>query len=1080
MNPLLFPIIILLLKLIIPFPVSFHLYADDYIVTIKNKNQPDSTSFTIPDVSSLKEWFRGLRKYGPFEANYGDEFQVILYNQATGCLYGLGGYMEVDGYQVSTNSDTNLMYFTCTNCTVPRDTSCPGNNKIQDSEGYRIIGDGDDNGIENYYEYIITIPPSLSHILEVRNETVNYVIQYDADNITIEFLLGEEKMIELSTYIKMIVNNYFLSDFDDKVILGDKANIQYELFDQIELYDEQNLIGLLTDVSSVSSGKKNYNVTYKSNSNKIEGYIESFQYYSNKTLVENENYVKSSYNGTITLKVCMLNCTNCPIVGDELVCYKCNTSYYLSKKQCVYECEGQVFLRESYVDNSKLCITKDKCNEKGYKVEMSDNLPRECIQQCNVNYPYTSKDNTECVKCNKQGEYINGDICDTHCQSDNDYKYLNNGTNICSKTCDMNYHLSENEIFERVCVDKCEGDYPYHIQYSDPDECVKECPDPYYTLEEKKECLTEEDCIGIGYYGNKKKKCTKTCLGTCEYLDDKIDECECTKEEISNILPEELLDVGKIIKGIGFYAEVYDSKEIPELNDKTSSLNISNCEKILREKNKIPDDEKLYIVKYDYENEDYLSFDYEIYYNNKKLNLSYCKDIELTTNIKISDDVNVELHSQFSENGIDLFNAKDNFFTDICTVSNIKNNSDITLKDRQKYFYLLEKYNLDESNCNYNSYNSTNKRISFDCNQNNDINTIKSTDRDNIVFPEKKRNWFENFLFKKNYNNILVFKCFNLFSNLKKNIFNLGFWFMLSVFLCQIISILFYFLKEKMRFNRNLEKIFKYIDNKIPKLDNYKKSKFERFYSKQYRVDTNEDSRFDNAFIVDKSIYDYKKIFFVPYNIALYYSEKKLCKDFCIIYKMKNIFLSIFNHISIFDLLNVNLSNILLHISVLFSINAFSINDDVVSNKFMTGKIPFKVHFKKWNISILFNSLICYFLLRLFNFSIVNLIINENNFSHFFYFEIFKSLYKKVKCKIFFFHFTQMIFTLLLWIYLTLYCFAYNNTQWDWFKQAWFSYIEVYILEFLFLLFISILRIIGLRHKIKYCYNTYLYLIWKF
>jgi hypothetical protein len=174
--------------------------------------------------------------------------------------------------------------------------------------------------IENYYEYIITIPPSLSHILEVRNDTVEYVIQYNADNITIEFLLGEEKMIKLSTYIKMIVNNYFLSDFNDKNILGDNANIQYELFDQIELYDEQNLIGLLTDVSSVSSGNKNYNVTYKSNANKIEGYIESFQYYSNKTLVENEDYIKSSYNGTITLKVCMLNCTNCPIVDEELVC----------------------------------------------------------------------------------------------------------------------------------------------------------------------------------------------------------------------------------------------------------------------------------------------------------------------------------------------------------------------------------------------------------------------------------------------------------------------------------------------------------------------------------------------------------------------------------------------------------------------------------------------------------------------------------------------------------------------------------------------------------------------------------------
>ena len=155
---LLFLIIIFLLKLIIPFPVSFHLYADDYIVTIKNKNQPDTTSFTIPDVDTLKKWYQGLRKYGPFEANYGDEFQVILYNQANGCLYGLGGYMKVDGYQVSTNSDTNLMYFTCTNCTVPRDTSCTGDNKIQDSEGYRIIGDGDDNGIENYYEYILQNP----------------------------------------------------------------------------------------------------------------------------------------------------------------------------------------------------------------------------------------------------------------------------------------------------------------------------------------------------------------------------------------------------------------------------------------------------------------------------------------------------------------------------------------------------------------------------------------------------------------------------------------------------------------------------------------------------------------------------------------------------------------------------------------------------------------------------------------------------------------------------------------------------------------------------------------------------------
>jgi hypothetical protein len=323
----------------------------------------------------------------------------------------------------------------------------------------------------------------------------------------------------------------------------------------------------------------------------------------------------------------------------------------------------------------------------------------------------------------------------------------------------------------------------------------------------------------------------------------------------------------------------------------------------------------------------------------------------------------------------------------------------------------------------------------------------------------------------------MVFKCLNLFSNLKDNLFNLGFWFMLSIFCCQIIAIIYYFCREKVRFNKNLSKIFKHIDKEIPRLNHFKKTKFERYYSSNYRININEDTRFDNAFILDKSIYDYKKIFFVPYNIALYYSEKKLCKDFSIIYKMKNLLLSIYNHIYIFELLNVKLSKFLFDISILFLINAFCFNDNVVSIKFMNGKIPLKLQFKKTIISLVVNTFLNYFFFKFFNFSIVNLIINENNFSLIFYFNVFKRLIKKIKCKIFYFHFIQLIFTILIWIYLTLYCFVYYNTQWDWFKQAWISYFEKYIINFFFLLFVSILRIISLQKKIKWCYNIYLYLI---
>ena len=1059
-------IIIYILPIIISFPVSFHFYVDDYIVSISNTNKPNTREYTAGTVYE-RTFNLEFRHFGPFNANYGDVFHFLLYNQKEECLYGLGGYFKINGYYISTNSDnSDNSLFQCLNCT--HENQCKGTHDPENTKNYRIIGTGDLNDIEFHYLYTISMPSNFQDLLNRRDVNLGNNIEGNADKFTVNLMLGEEININLYRYFNIVIPNYFIECFNDTTVLGDFNEIIFPVYDDIKIIDGDNLIGSIIDIGN---GKKNYNITYKSNPSKINGYIETFEYYSYKSL--NVEEYRSSNIGKVKIIVCMINCTECPIDGNELTCSKCNTTYYLSEKECVYECEEQVFLKEPYGYNQKKCITKEECYQKGYKIEISDEIPYECIQNCKTDY-YNSYDGKECVKCNLENQYINGKSCDDHCYSD--FLYLNDGTNICSKICDINFFKSENEISQYICIETCPDHHPYHIKSFNQKECLKECPDIYYNNEETKECLTYEECIDMGFYVNKKKNCTRTCLGTCEYLDDSINQCECTKEEISNILPMELLEIGKIINGKGFYAEVYDTKNIPEFNDNTSSLNISNCEKILRENNNISEEEKLYIVKYDYENEDYLSLNYEIYYNNQKLELLDCSNTEFTVNFKTNDDINIELHQVFFENGIDLFNSDDKFFTDICTVPNIKNNSDITLKDRQKYFYLLEKYNLDESNCRYNNFNSENKRIYFNCFQNNNINNIKQTHRNNHLF-QKSRNWFENFLYKNNYNNIMVFKCFNLFSNLKDNLFNLGFWFMLSIFCCQIIAIIYYFCREKVRFNKNLSKIFKHIDKEIPRLNHFKKAKFERYYSSNYRIDINEDTRFDNAFILDKSIYDYKKIFFVPYNIALYYSEKKLCKDFSIIYKMKNLLLSIYNHIYIFELLNVKLSKFLFDISILFLINAFCFNDNVVSIKFMNGKIPLKIQFKKTIISVVVNTFLNYFFFKFFNFSILNLIINENNFSRIFYFNVFKRLIKKIKCKIFYFHFIQLIFTILIWIYLTLYCFVYNNTQWDWFKQAWISYFEKFIINFFFLLFVSILRIISLQKKIKWCYNIYLYLI---
>ena len=96
-NPI--QIIIYILPIIISFPVSFHLYVDDYIVSISNENKPNTREYTAGTVYE-RTFIRELRDFGPFNANYGDVFHFLLYNQKEVCLYGLGGYFKINGYYI--------------------------------------------------------------------------------------------------------------------------------------------------------------------------------------------------------------------------------------------------------------------------------------------------------------------------------------------------------------------------------------------------------------------------------------------------------------------------------------------------------------------------------------------------------------------------------------------------------------------------------------------------------------------------------------------------------------------------------------------------------------------------------------------------------------------------------------------------------------------------------------------------------------------------------------------------------------------------------------------------------------------
>ena len=73
--------------------------------------------------------------------------------------------------------------------------------------------------------------------------------------------------------------------------------------------------------------------------------------------------------------------------------------------------------------------------------------------------------------------------------------------------------------------------------------------------------------------------------------------------------------------------------------------------------------------------------EYAIFDGNKtKLDLSYCKNVEIKIKYEIKDDslLNKTMISYYSELGIDIFDSNDSFFKDICYPFSISN-SDIIL-----------------------------------------------------------------------------------------------------------------------------------------------------------------------------------------------------------------------------------------------------------------------------------------------------------------------------------------------------------------------------------------------------------------
>ena len=285
---------------------------------------------------------------------------------------------------------------------------------------------------------------------------------------------------------------------------------------------------------------------------------------------------------------------------------------------------------------------------------------------------------------------------------------------------------------------------------------------------------------------------------------------------ISSLINE--ANSSEIINGSDFIALIFPSDSLnPEEQIKKgiSAIDLGNCTNVLKEHYQINKDECLYVLNIESkknkskENMDSNSFNLgknvqiEIYdKSGNNLDLSICKeDIKVMKYIGDEGELNIETAKSLAEQGIDIFNAKDDFFNNLCKDYSDVNKKDIIINDRRNDIY--QNATFCQKGCSYSGINYELMTANCICNSSlikissnkNDVNNLNNNneEEDSITFKKFEKIFIANLLDF----NLDVIKCYNLVFNLKILKKNIGFYCMGFLFLLQIIS-LFVFLNKRL------------------------------------------------------------------------------------------------------------------------------------------------------------------------------------------------------------------------------------------------------------------------------------------
>ena len=537
----------------------------------------------------------------------------------------------------------------------------------------------------------------------------------------------------------------------------------------------------------------------------------------------NGHYIE---NGEIKCYCFDEKCLICPEnVAREHLCTKCNND--------------KEYYKKSYIHDTKFDCYKNLENH-----FLSDNEYYKCYKSCETCYAVLEGVNESyhyCKECNEDNPFIfnNSNIINCYPKCSHYFYFDDLAGKFTNYTCTNNLNCPSHHplLIPSIgqCVEYCGYNkfYPwefFHCCYSEcPTDTVPDKVRPFNCLlfcpfERPFKNVTEMACVSNCTIEERRdKKCITHYNGTRPNLEiqDKV------VEDIENHLTSRTFDY-LMIDNENIIIE--ENKTVYEItimganrpSPLTSQLELEECEKALRGYYSIPENENIYLLKFDI----YLpvklgpTIEYKAYYPLDNPHRDPSRPIKLDPldlTICEGKPMRISYLLNLSE-GEYFYDKKSPYYTDLCASYDSDNGYDITMDDR-KAQYTDGNNSLCEENCEFDGYEEigeNEKRVYCSCEIKFNFPMITE-----ITIDKEK---LYKFMDIKKIANFNVMKCYNLLLDLKKLRNNLGFYLFIPAFIMYFVCLIIFYLKDIKLLKKQLDDIVSVKNFLKSLLDNNKQS----------------------------------------------------------------------------------------------------------------------------------------------------------------------------------------------------------------------------------------------------------------